>query len=560
MGFTLNESVSVLRHSPRRFAHDGLASFFFSFFPGLILLGLMIGFLLFFGQLQWPGLHWDAALFATPVLRFASEGEWKFGSYTEWLVTKPSRLYDFHGFLHVILFGGLLKAASWRAQFFWISLLNVITLLAYVFLFDRALRRNGVRSFFLAVYFSFVPAVMLLGIQGRPEHLQLLLVALPFLLWEITTDWKLALRSSYLIAGLMFIASPLPGLAYGVFILLALLVQSQGCRRPLPVAREVLILFLVASLTAALTTEIFTPISIFSWLKNMLGEGIGVKDFEGKLSQFYELRLGLSMIVPFWNLLVVLCLFIAFVILLERRLYFAAGIGAFAFLYFNKKMADYGYICFLPALLVLAVDWSRVSCGQLLAGLRYRWVLMAVAFLAFAYAVVFAKYALFSLALQSDRHDLDVSRSRLEGLVGEFRSAPSHVAVGYPAVRAPSFVVLGDGGDRLIDLSFTLYPKGPNPWMKDYELSTGNRVQFYVLPLPPMFTAKDVPASIYVGNRRFNRIFLDHPLPENQFTQFVTLDRLVLAYHMAVFREAQGSEVVSLTASPSLHPPQGPAR
>jgi hypothetical protein len=560
LGYAMNESVSTLRQRMGRFAHYWFPNFWFSFFPGLILLGLMIGFLLFFGQLQWPGLHWDAALFATPVLRVASEGEWKFGSYTEWLITKPSRLYDFHGFLHVILFGGLLKAASWKAQFFWISLFNVITVLAYVFLFDRALRRNGVQSFFLAVFFSFVPAVMLLGIQGRPEHLQLLLVAIPLLFWEITANGKLALRASYVIAGLMFIASPLSGLAYGVLILLALLVQSQGSRRPLPIIREILVLFLVASLTATLTAEIFTPMSIFSWLKSMLGEAVGVKDFEGKLSQFYELRLGLSMIVPFWNLLVVFCVFIAFVFLLERRQFFAVGIGVLAFLYFNKKMADYGYICFLPALLVLAVDWSRVSRGQLLIGLRYRWILAIVAFVASAYAIVFVQYALFSLALQSDHHNLDVSRSRLDGLVGEYRSNSSHIAVGYPAVRTPSFVVLGDGGDRFIDLPFKLYPEGPHPWIKDYESSTGNRVKFYVLPLPPQYGVKDAPASIFVGNRRFNRIFLDRPLSENSFTRFVKLDRLANAYHMAVFREAQGSEVVSLTASPSLHPQQVPGR
>jgi hypothetical protein len=550
-------TLQWLRRPPRRW----LKRFLFLYMPGLVLLGMMIGFLLFFGQFQWPGLHWDGAFFATPVLRFSSEGHWKFGSYTHWLITKPSRLYDFHGFLHVILFGKLLKADTWKDQFFWISILNVVTLLAYFFLFDRALRRSRVASFSLAVLFSFVPAVILLGIQGRPEHLQLLLVAVPFLFWELTAKENLALRSSYVIAGLMFIASPLPGLAYGVLVLLVLLVRVNGNCMRTEFIREFLLFSLIAIITAILAIEAFTPLSMASWLNNLLDEGVGVLGFEGMLSQFYEHRLGFTMIVPFWNLLLVVSLFIIFVFLLERRQFIVIAIGFTAFLYFNKKMADYGYICFLPMLLVFAADWLRVARGHSLAGIRYRWVLAFATFVAAVYAFVFVQYALFSLALHSERHNLDLSRSRLDGLVGEYRNSASHVAVGYPAIRAPSFVVLGDGGDRFIDLPYSKSPQSPNSWLSDYESSTRNNVRFYVLPLPSRFSLSDVPASLYVGDRRFDRIYVDRPLPDSPFTRFIVLERLRLAYHMAVFRAvSDGGAAAPLTASPSPRPPGAPGR
>ncbi len=83
--------------------------------------------LVHFGRLGWPGLHWDGSLFATPVINVAPGKGWLFGSHSPGVIGIPDLVYDFHGLLHVIVYGVLLKAGTWSRYLFYQGLVNALT-------------------------------------------------------------------------------------------------------------------------------------------------------------------------------------------------------------------------------------------------------------------------------------------------------------------------------------------------------------------------------------------------------------------------------------------------
>jgi hypothetical protein len=94
--------------------------------------------LILFGLHQWPGLHWDAAFFAPPVINVGAHQQWSFGGYTPFLLGRQSPIYNFHGFLHVILFAKLFAVKTWSGYYCWIGVINAFTVLVYAYLFYRS--------------------------------------------------------------------------------------------------------------------------------------------------------------------------------------------------------------------------------------------------------------------------------------------------------------------------------------------------------------------------------------------------------------------------------------
>jgi hypothetical protein len=138
-----------------------------------------------FGFLQWPGLHLDASFFAPVILSVARGKGWFYNGYPYFMVFNGDQVYDFHGILHVIIYGVLLRCMRWDSLFVSLAFLNILTCILYFFLYLGSLRRSGIASTLLASFFSVVPAVLCLGLQGRPEQLGPLIIAIPFFLREL---------------------------------------------------------------------------------------------------------------------------------------------------------------------------------------------------------------------------------------------------------------------------------------------------------------------------------------------------------------------------------------
>ena len=90
------------------------------------------------GFIEWPGLHPDANLYATPIINVASGKGWVFGAYSPLLVIRDSTEYAFHGILHVLVYGVVLNAGTWDEYSAWCGLVNA--LVWYARLHYRALK------------------------------------------------------------------------------------------------------------------------------------------------------------------------------------------------------------------------------------------------------------------------------------------------------------------------------------------------------------------------------------------------------------------------------------
>jgi hypothetical protein len=96
-------NLSLNRFSPRLPFESGTV---LTALPLLIIASIFV----WLGYLEWPGMHWDANFFAPPVVNVANGRGWHFGGYAPFYFLKLGDAYTFHGFLHIILYGVILKA------------------------------------------------------------------------------------------------------------------------------------------------------------------------------------------------------------------------------------------------------------------------------------------------------------------------------------------------------------------------------------------------------------------------------------------------------------------
>jgi hypothetical protein len=505
-------------------------------FLGYVAMLSILSVLLWFGLYQWPGFHWDGAFFLTPILHAARGQGWTFGGYTYFLLERPTILYNFHGFLTVILFGSILRAASWQTIYLWCGVLNAAIFLVYTFLYHRALARHGHQSLILASSFGLIPAVLGIGVQGRPEHLGMLLVPIPLLILELTRRPQWALLVAYGACGLLLITSPLPGLAGFVIVAQVLLWRANHSGRWRSLFAELPVFLLLSLSLAAIVTRIFAPFNFFSWFREVALEGGEAKYFEGAVAMIYESRLGLTMIAPFWNLLIV-CGFIGVVILmLERRNRIGLVLLTCSALYFNRAMADYGYVSFVPLVILAGIEYPRLRRHGALASINDQWIFRSLCLFAMVYTFVFSQYFLQSIVLQRSGHSLATERARLEKNVGAGSSSSSRASIGFPGIRTPSMIVLGNGGIDYIDLDYPQISGSSVEALSRYERKFGRQLKYFVLPMMPFTSLKDVPASILLDGKRFDRVYGSETATRSALASFVILDRVQPAYHHALYR------------------------
>lgn len=465
------------------------------------------GILVFFGGIGWPGLHWDAAYYGTPVLNVANNKGWIFGSYGPYIVSRPDLAFDDHGLLHVILYGSILKAKTWNEYLWAQGVINGFSYAIYLALFLVHLSRvQGLRwrSVVSALLLASVPASICIGFQGRPEQLAPLILTLPLCVVLFSQNRLHTLLAMGACLGLLTTLSPLTGFLFATFLIGYFYVRNQGHFRSS--IRDYLLCLIVGILVAASVITFFTPFSATGWIANIGAAKEGAINHEGSLSRFSQGFWGNSTNLPAWNIAVIAC--VAFglrtIWRVGRHRILILLIITAPLLLINQKGIDYTMMPFLPFAIGLYLQQSPNSWQR---NWEKPWQIgtaqtLILAFSCFYLATILSQF-LISLnpangqaSLRLLQHDFALSQE------GQALKQPG-IAVAYPAVVSPSLVVLGDGGIKLVAMDAGMYKFDQQPLLRDYEAATGNKVMYYLLPQNYIDRYSSPPQSIFVGPQEF---------------------------------------------------------
>lgn len=467
---------------------------------------LLASILISFGRLGWPGLHWDAALYGTPVINVANGKGWTFGSYTRLIAEKDTLTYNFHGLLHALFYGSLLKAGTWGQYLRLQGLVNAFTFALYSSIYAVHICRLESRSlkpFFLSILLGSVPALICIGLQGRPEQLAPLILTIPLLADLVSGRTKVMLLALGTCLGLLVILSPLVGIVFFVYLVGRFFVRNvgniSGWFRDLGVSA------LLGSVVASAIISLFTPFQPWHWAAEIASSGDSSPlRFEGILMMFSQ-KWGGSFTAPLWNLACIA--FIAAALLSiwrvrQHRLLAMLPIVASA-IYINQKAVDYTYLPFLPFAIALCLaspgsawkpEWrdpklpSTFQLGLWVLGSLYMFVILA--------------YFAISFLAPFEQLSLEQARANFRASVAGSELAEKNIAIGYPP-QAPSLVVLGDAGLDLISLySSTSLPSG-DIWIDRFEKKSGRTVKYFLLPQKYTLRAPAPPNELYVGRSRY---------------------------------------------------------
>jgi len=454
-----------------------------------------------FGKLGWPGLHWDASLYGTPVLNVANGKGWMFGSYTPLLVKRPDLLYNFHGLLHVIVYGKILHASSWSSYLFQQGIVNALTFSIYTAVYAVLLcdiEGPCIRPLSSAVLLGSIPAVICLGLQGRPEQLAPLILTIPLLTSLFSSKRVPRLIGLGICLGLLIVLSPLVGISFFLVLLGYLHVQNKG-RFTLTTIDFIFCCLLAGILVVAVVT-IFTPFTGFQWFMTVASQKEQAITSEGLLARLIKYRWGFTMAIPAWNASILILLGLALRAVWRvgkfRLLFMAVLIPGL--LLVNEKAMDYTFMPFVPFAFALGLAHARgfwvnntptgpkLSSPQLLT-------------LSFASLYLFVLLSHFAISLTAPFPNLSLEKARQSFLSSpegqEFSTQP--IAIGYPALHTPSMVVFGNADNRLISLL------EPGSMLSDYEKATGFPVKYYIYPQDYSTRSPRPPKEIYIENCQF---------------------------------------------------------
>ncbi|MCX5949028.1 MAG: hypothetical protein NTY67_12895 [Cyanobacteria bacterium] len=230
----------------------------------LLILVISASFVLL-GWIGWPGLHWDAALYATPVLNVGRSEGWLIDDFPLIALINTDRSYHAHGVLPVLVFGALFKAKTYASLLFLQGLVNALTFGVYSLLFRLALKRQGFWSLPASLALGVMAGIAAVALQGRPEHLIPLILIAPF--WAF---FKGATRSACfyiaaIVTGVVFVTSPLPGLMLAIFCSLGLGYVLPA--RSLAAWKYLITFASIAAAVSVLIITLFCPFSFFDWFR-----------------------------------------------------------------------------------------------------------------------------------------------------------------------------------------------------------------------------------------------------------------------------------------------------
>lgn len=472
--------------------------------------------LVHFGTLGWPGLHWDAALYGTPVLNVAKGNGWMFGSYGPSIPTRmPDLVFNFHGLLHVIIYGAFFNAKTWNEFLLQQGFINAFTFIVYSFLFTALLSRiygfctGSVAS---ALSIASIPAILCIGLQGRPEQLApLLLSALPICLL-LSRSKSLLLACCGLSLGFVALLSPLVGVAYATILLL---ITYSGCHGSIKITiLKTLLVLVFAGITVSAIIELLTPFSPIEWVMAISRAGGSSISFYGAVINPKYL-FGLSMPAPLWNLIFIALAFTGVAIIWRQvpnkigtiiLFILLACLGANLAL---MKMADYTYAPFIPFLIAIFLLY-RSPFGPRSAPESCPWPIrladMSLLAVSITYSVVLIWFFMQSLTSPLAEVSLPSFRDKFLNLFGTRYLSNPHSTIGFQSVSRPSLVVLGDAGTDLVSFTPTAAPTSDQTLL-EFESSTKRSVDYFILAPSSSLIRQGLnlypPPRLYVGSTLF---------------------------------------------------------
>lgn len=490
---------------------------------------------LWFGLLQWPGLHWDACFFATPVINLASGKGWVFGGFADALVVNSTRDYESHGVIHVLIFGGLLKADTWERYFALCGTVNALTFLSWTCLFYRTRNRVESTSYsrINSILSGLVAGVIAIGLQGRPEHLAPLLVACPLLLRELGLPPRHFELAMYGLGGVLLMLSPASGvlMAIGVGFWISYRYENLDRRH---FYRRLLTASFVAGGSAFLVS-LLCPFSILKWCGHLLtGQG-NTPIFADRLFRLnWKGISGISMDAPFWNVVILATTWLVGSILFRTKKWVGFAVCSILAIYLWPKLTDYGYVSFIPLILIYLISRPSSSLfaiarpGGTLAVARLQMILGTL------YAITFVRTAVLALIYMQTGTTFATAREKLVSLgADEWRE--QNIATVFHGWSRPSFIVFGDGGERFL-IGTPAFRDGPrDQGLIDYTQKFHRRIKYFVYP---QIHAGSPEPELFIGSERCQLIYdgwvsdrptifgvdLGGPMPGYQFALYRRVD------------------------------------
>lgn len=489
----------------------------------LIAFLLVVAVFFFFNFIGWPGLHWDAAFFAPVAINIASGKGWTFDDgYLAFLFLHENNVYDFHGVLQPLIYGGLLRASSMQALLAWMSIFNAATYIIYAVIFFLILKRNKRQSLWMSLLLAVVPGVIVLGLQGRPEQLLPLLFSIPLLCSELGASSQIISFLLPLVSAFACMVSPLPGFVYGVFCLVIMLARRSSVIASMRSAYPFWIGSGVAIVISIAIFRLFIPFDIIHWIKGIAFAGGSALNELPKTLNFRAGRWGYTLPSPATNFIVVTAALVYLFELLLRKKVLSFLILASALYWSSATMGDYGYVCFVPLVTAFMIDGNLMSKLAITSAIKTSFFFRAPLVIAFLYLYIFGLYSSIAIVHANGASSFLQGASFLKsaGVLGEakrpFQSADD--VIGYPEVMAPSLIVYSipnssfataeaDSGDQP---AAGLIKKGSGPkrpgWLRRYESMTGKKIRYYLHPQQYPFLPKDLPATVNLDEQKFDLV------------------------------------------------------
>jgi hypothetical protein len=482
----------------------------------------------YLGLIGWPGLHWDAALYGTPVINVARGKGWLFGSYGYWITQRDSLSFHFHGILHVFVYGVLFKSDTWVRYLFAQGAINAASFTSYTLIYAFLLAKlygSRIQIFLTALLLGSITGVLCLGLQGRPEQLAPLALCIPltaFLFMSRGTSQAIALGASM---GVLTILSPLVGLFFAVLLLFYWFATCEG-----GISAYIRVASLgvgTALFGSSLLLWSLTPFSPLTWYSNAFGMNKVAYNFQGLLLMFRDFIWGRTLIAPGWSLLTILLLVVGTVWLWRcKRSLASMLLVAIAFAFFNEKMADYSYVSFIPFAIALCLAKGDAVLHAGPSGRSLKLIKGAVLFAASAYMFVLIAYL--AVAVTVPRTELSIGDAQLRfnnSAAGrDFKSGSS--AVGFPNIGSPSMVILGDGSMNFASFNLNTQPSPSDISLAQYEEKTGNKVNWMIYPQVVHKYHEKPPSEIFVGTSKYR-------LTNNYWVRPSPIDNRVIPSHLS---------------------------
>jgi hypothetical protein len=498
------------------------------------------------GWMGWPGLHWDSAYFTTPILNVANGRGWQvtpyhFSAGDGAALLEPALPYQGHGVLNILLFGQTLSVRTYDTLLRWYGVLHVLTFLSYAWLSRLLLRRRHARATgTLSLLVGLMAALVALSVQGRPEQLIPLVLAAPLACLIQGASRRLCLIVSAAATGVIFTASPLPGLMSGAIFVLALAVhEPDGDRQHW---LRVGSFALIAMAVSAAIVELLSPFGFGEWLHQIGARREVTMDMMPYLLRLRSAK-GFTSYSPLWNVLALGLAGLISLTLARKRRWSSLAAAWLMFAYILPKGNDYSYVVFFPALFLMiyaARDQLLPACiAPLGRGPRRLCAGLAVLTLAL-YALGYLRSLERGLAYARDGMALTQARQQVARRI-RAEEPSAEVTIGYPTYSNPSFVAFSQPG--LLRLIGTTAPS-LQPSAEEHPLETairknGVQIGYYLLPQPSSAPGSQPPAQIFFGKLSFS--LLDshqHQEATNPASRLVT--RVIWpysqGYHYALYK------------------------